>query len=129
MKWVVLIARTLVGLVFVAFSLAFFFKLMPQPDDLSERVLAYMGVMGPTGYLTVVKVLELVGGVLLLTGRLAPVGITILTPIVVNILLFELLIADKPGIGIALTVLCGVLIYGYWPNFRAVFDPRARIAV
>jgi putative oxidoreductase len=129
MKWVILIARTLVGLAFVAASLTFFFSEMPQPENPPEEVTAFMTAMGPTRYITVVKVLELVGGVLLLAGILVPVGITILTPVIVNILLFELLIAKQPGPGIVLTLLSALLIYGYWPYFRAVFTVRARVGV
>jgi putative oxidoreductase len=127
MKWAVLIVRTIVGLAFAASSVTFFLNMVPAPDDLSDDIKAYWGVMGPSKYMTVVKVLELAGGLLLLTGVFVPVGITLLTPIIVNILLFELLIAKQPGPGIVLTLLSAVLIYGYWPYFRSVFTPRARI--
>ena len=127
MRWVILIARTLVGLAFVAASLAFFFGQMPQPENPNEAMQAFGTAMGPTKYMTVVKVLELTGGILLVAGVLVPVGITILTPIVVNILLFELLIAKQPGPGIILTLLCALLIYGYWPYFRSVFTVRTRV--
>jgi putative oxidoreductase len=127
MKWAVLIARTLVGLIFTVFSLAYFFALLPQPENPPDAVTAFMTATVPTKYLTVVKVLELVGGILLLGGILVPIGITILTPIIVNILLFELLIAKQPGLGIILMLLSVLLIYGYWPYFRSVFTVRARI--
>jgi putative oxidoreductase len=127
MKWVILIARTLVGLAFVAAGLTFFFSEMPQPENPSEEMKAFGTAMVPTRYMTVVKVLELVGGALLLAGVLVPVGVTILTPVIVNILLFELLIAKQPGPGIVLTLLSALLVYGYWPYFRSVFTVRARV--
>ncbi|HVK09050.1 MAG TPA: DoxX family protein [Gemmataceae bacterium] len=127
MKWVVLIARTLVGLAFVAASLAFFLGKMPQPENPTPEMEAFGTAMGPTNYMNVVKVLELVGGILLVTGILVPIGITILTPVIVNILLFELLIAKQPGPGVILTLLSILLIYGYWPYFRSVFTVRARV--
>ena len=106
-------------------SLTFFFSETSRKTR--PRSQGLLTAMVPTRYLTVVKVLELVGGVLLLSGILVPVGITILTPVIVNIFLFESLIAKQPGPGIVLTLLIAFLIYGYWPYFRSVFTVRARI--
>ena len=47
--------------------------------------------------MNVVKVLELVGGALVLSGRLVPLGLVILTPVAVNILLFEIFLVGHPG--------------------------------
>ena len=73
------------------------------------------------------KVLELVGGVLVISGRLVPLGLTILTPIAVNILLFEIFLLGSPGIGVVLLALCIVLIWAYRSHFAAVFAVKPRI--
>jgi uncharacterized membrane protein YphA (DoxX/SURF4 family) len=128
MKWAVLIIRTLVGLVFLVFGLNFFLKFldMPQPQ-LSELAAGYVGALGSTGYMTVIKVLEVTGGLLLVSGRFVPLGITLLTPIIVNILLFEIFLARQPGLGVALTFMAVFLIAGYWKHFRPVFVSNAGI--
>ena len=65
-----------------------------------------MGAIYLTPFLTVVKVLELIGALLLLSGRFVNLGLTLLGPIVVNILMFHVLIV---GSGCELPVVMGVL--------------------
>ncbi len=124
MKWAGIIIRTLVGLAFFVLGLNHFLNFLDmsaQAEAMPEGVKGYMSHVGG-GYMTVVKVLETVGGLLLLTGLFVGVGITLLTPVCVNILLFDIYIAKQPvGPGLVLTVLCFVLVGIYWPHFRAVF--------
>lgn len=129
MKWAVLAARVLVGLMFTVFGANFFLKfatIPPPPAD--SPAMAYLGgIMVPSGYLAAVKVLEVVGGVLLLSGRLAPLGITILTPIALNVLFYELFLLKAPGPGYLLLPLCAFLVYGYRAHFASVFTTDAKI--
>ena len=76
----------LVGLPFFVFGLDFFlhFLTMPTPE-FPEAAKGYIGAIGSTGYMKVVKVLELVGGALILSGRLVPLGLVLVTPVAVNI--------------------------------------------
>jgi putative oxidoreductase len=124
MYWVTVACRTLVGLVFVVFGSNYFLEFIPMPDPStqSEAIQDYMKAMGPTGILRIVKLLEIAGGLMLLSGVFALVGIAILTPISINILLFDLYVAKSPGLGIPLTVLCAVIIFGYWRNSMYVFS-------
>lgn len=125
MKYAVLVVRLLVGAVFLVFGLNFFLKFLDMPPQ--EGVAGqFGGILFTTGYLKVVKILEIVGGALLISGILVPVGITILMPIAVNIVLFEVLLAEKPGIGIAITALLIFLIFGYWKAFANVFNPTIK---
>ena len=89
----------------------------------------YIGALASTGYLTVIKVLEVTGGLLLVSGRFVPLGITILTPVIVNILLFEVFLAHQPGFGVAMTVMALFLIAGYRRHFRPVSTRRIRSIV
>ena len=127
MKWAVIVVRTLVGLLFLFAGVAFFFLPEPgeqdSPADIPEVAKAFAGAMMPTGYMIVVKVLEATGGLLLLSGRLAPLGVVVLTPVAVNIALFDLLLVGKPALGVVLTVLCAFLIWYYRRHFAGVFAP------
>jgi putative oxidoreductase len=128
MKWAVVIARTLLGLVFLVFGLDYFLHFMnPVTPELPDPAMQFVGALAPSGYFKVIKVLEVVGGLLLVTGLFVPLGITILTPIIVNIVLFEVFLAEKPGMGVALLALAAFLIVGYWNHFKSVFAPRAAI--
>ena len=91
MKWAVLGVRFFVGLVFALFSAVFFLKVPMGEPPADENALKFIGSLAATDYLTVVKVLEFLGGILLLSGRLAPLGLVILVPITVNIALWDVL--------------------------------------
>ena len=128
MKWAVLVARVLVGLMFTVFGLNFFLKFATIPPPPTDTAMTYLvGIMIPSGYLAAVKVLEIVGGILLLSGRMAPLGITILTPIALNILFYELFLLKAPGPGYLLFPLCAFLVYGYRAHFASVFTTSAKV--
>lgn len=128
MKAAVIVARTLVGLVFAVFGVNYFLHFIPlPPPDAGSPAAAFFGVLAPSGYLTAVKVFEIAGGVLLLTGRFAPLGVTLVTPVAVNILFYEVFLLHKPGLGYLLVPLCLFLVWGYRSHFRPVFAANATI--
>ena len=86
-----------------------------------EGVMAdYMKVMGNTGYITVVKVLEVTIGLLLLIPKTRPLAMILIAPIIVNILLFELLVAKAPGIGVALTIINIIGLFMYRRRYAGI---------
>jgi putative oxidoreductase len=128
MYWAALIARILVGLPFFVLGLDFFLKFLTmQQPELPEKAMGYVGALGSTKYLTVVKLLEVVGGALVLSGRMTPLGLVLVTPVAVNILLFEVFLAGQPGLGILLTALCCFLVYAYRSHFAGVFSTNAKV--
>ena len=88
MKIAVLIARILLGLMFLVFGLNGFlnFLHMPMPPGPAGQ---YMGVLFMSHYLHVVFLLEIVGGALLLSGQFIPLALVLLGPVIFNILLFH----------------------------------------
>ena len=126
MFWAVLVVRVLVGLPFLVFGLMFFFVTPPAPQ-FPELATGYVTALGKSGYMTVVKVLEVVGGALILSGRLVPLGLVLVTPVAVNIALFDLLLVGQPGLGVALTALCAFLIWAYRSHFAPLFAVKPKI--
>lgn len=123
MKIAVVIARVLLGLIFLIFGLNNFFHFFPAdmpPGD--GAVMA--GIMFKHGWVTFHGVLYVIAAVLLLIGRYVPVGLTILGPILVNILLFHLTLMPGIGPGLFATVLELFLIWAYWPVFRGIFTAK-----
>ncbi|MFN0079492.1 MAG: hypothetical protein ACKVY0_23755 [Prosthecobacter sp.] len=107
MKHIPTIARLLLGLIFVVFSLNFWLHFIPIPLPKEETPAAnFMFAIYVSGYLTVVKVLELTGGLLLLSGRFVNLGLTLVGPVVVNIALYHFLLVKG---GYEMPVLLGVL--------------------
>ena len=67
MRKVAAVVAVLLGLVFVASGLVVLLKIAPTPPPPPEGSPAagFFAAFGPTGYLTFVKVLEVIGGILL----------------------------------------------------------------
>lgn len=107
MKLVFTASRLLLGLLFVVFSLNFWLHFIPVPPPPEGSPAAnFMFAMYGSGYLTLVKVLELTGGLLLLSGRFVNLGLSLLGPIVINIAAFHIFLA---GGGYGLPALLGLL--------------------
>ena len=94
MKYAPTIAGGLLGLAFVLFGLMFLLNMMPaQPPPTAGSLPAlFMGAFVPSGYLTFVKVLEVVGGLLVAVPRTRNIGLLVLGPIIINILAFNIFI-------------------------------------
>jgi hypothetical protein len=114
-----LLPAILVGALYLFGGLNFFFNFSPMPPMAGDSGV-FMGVLFSSGILKVVKVLEVVGGALILFPGKRAAGLTILTPISVNILLFELCLAHQPGVGIALMVLSAIIAYQEKDKFKAL---------
>ncbi|MFT4546163.1 MAG: putative oxidoreductase [Verrucomicrobiales bacterium] len=91
------IAGGLLGFAFVFFGINFFVGIlkMPPPPAGSPPAL-FFGAVGSTGFMAMVKILEIIGGVLVAIPKTRNFGLLILGPIVINILAFNLFLV--PGI-------------------------------
>ena len=119
-------AQALLGLIFFVFGLNGFLNFIPTPDDLPEKVAAFMGAMVATGYfLPVLKAVETLSGLLLLIRKFPALALVLLAPIVVQILLFHIFL-EPSGLPIAIlvVVLEGYLgFFVYKDRFKAVLAP------
>lgn len=107
MKYIPLIARYLLGVIFVVFSLNFWLHFIPMPSPEEGSLAAgFIGALYMSGFLAIVKVLELLGGILLLAGRYVNLALAVLGPIVVVIVLYHLFILEA---GYPMAGLLGVL--------------------
>src|SRR5438105_11788834 len=102
MKIIAIIARFLLGFIFLVFALNGFLHFIPAslPSGTAGQ---FVGALFVSHYLVVVFLLQLVAAVLLLINRYVPLALTLLAPIIVNILLFHLLMALN-GLPLALVV-------------------------
>jgi len=134
MRHVTLIARVLFGLAFTVFGLngilmsVFGKAFMPPPKEMPEAAAAFFQALTNTGYmLPLIGGVQLVSGLMILTGVMTPLGLTLLAPVVVNIVLYHHYV-DPGGLGIAYAVLAleVFLAFAYGPAFRGVLDPRAK---
>lgn len=110
-KITTLIASILLGASFIVFGLNFFFQFIPidGPAEGSDAA-AFMGVLYTTGYLALVKVLEVIGGVLVLLPKTRNLGLLILGPIIVNIIAYHYYIA-KDGFHMDVALLAVLAVF------------------
>src|SRR5438874_11291386 len=102
MKITVIIARSLLGLIFLIFGLNGFLHFIPSPPPTGITG-QFVGALFVSHYLVVVFLLQLVAAVLLVINRYVPLALALLAPVIVNILLFHLLMA-LAGLPLALVV-------------------------
>lgn len=120
MKYAIIGARILLGLVFLVFGLNYFLKFLEMPPA-EGHAGAFLGALFASGYLGAVKVLEIAGGALTMSGRYTPLGLLILGPIVVNIALYDLFLARAFNpLGATVAVLSLFLLIAYRKNFMGI---------
>ena len=118
MKTLVLISRLLLGLMFLVFGLNGFLNFIPMPPPTGVAG-QFFGALFISHYILAVFALEIVAGVLLLANRFVPVALTILAPILVNILLFH---ASMAPAGFAPAVIAVALWSVLFARERAAFS-------
>ena len=81
----------------------------------------FFGAFGPTGYMTFVKICELLGGVLVAVPKTRNFGLLLLGPILVNILAFHTFVGDpKDLLNPMLFLMIALALYLLWVG-RAKF--------
>ena len=118
MKLIATIARILLGCVFVFFGLNIFLQFLHMPPPPSGPAGDFAMALFVSHYIYVVGALQVIGGVLCLVGRFVPLGLTLLGPVIVNILLFHILLVPA-GLPLAMVVSALALIV-LWQH-RAAF--------
>jgi uncharacterized membrane protein YphA (DoxX/SURF4 family) len=126
MKFVTLIARVLLGLVFLVFGLDKFYPFIPQGPMPPGAAGQFMTALFSTHYLMAVGVFETVGGLLLLINRYVPLALCFLAPVIVNILLVGTLLTHTalPS-GIVVTLLWILVYLRVRPAFSGIYQMKA----
>ncbi len=122
MKVATIIARILLGLMFVVFGSNAFLHFLPMPE-MSGPAGDFIGSMAITGYLKVIAAFQIAGGALLLIGRYVPLGLTLLGPVIVNIILYHVFM-EQSGLMMA-AIVSAVSLFLLW-RYRTAFLPLLR---
>src|SRR5437763_16898083 len=105
MKILTIIARILLGLIFLFFGsngLLHFLPMPPLPQGLAGE---YLHSVFASGYVYVISGFQVIGGLLVLIGKFVPLFLTILGAIIVVTWIFHILMAPvglPPGIFVAI---------------------------
>lgn len=124
MKIATIIVRVLLGLMFVVFGSNAFLQFMPMPELPDNPAGDFIRSLAVSGYIYAIGACQVIGGALLLAGRFVPLGLTILGPVVVNIVLYHLFM-DRSGTPVALVVaaLTLFLLWRYRDAFAGLLRP------
>ena len=125
MKIAAVIVRTLMGLLFIFASAAFFLKLFPEPE-LTGNMKIFNDGLKASGYLVqLAKVIELLCGIAFVSGRFVTLAIVLIAPITVNIFCVHAFLAPE-GLPVAIFVLFGnlFLAYRYRENYKSLFTAK-----
>ena len=122
MKTASTISRLLLGLVFTVFGLNGFLNLFstgPVPPLAGQ----FLGALVQSHFISVVLVIEIIGGLALLLNRMTPLALTLLAPVIFNILLFHITMAPA-GLppAIFVTILWLVVAYRVREAFAGLFQ-------
>ena len=117
------ISGMILGLLMVIFGLNKFLGFIPvePPDDVTAQT--FLGAMFTTYLFKVVAVAEILGGILLCIPRYAFVGMTLLAPVIFNIIAFHIA-HDLPGNGLWLmpSLLFGALVYFFYDKIKNIIQ-------
>ena len=125
MKITALIARCLLGFVFLVFGLNGFLHFIPVPPPKEPLAGQYLGALFASHYLVVIYLLQIVPGALLLANRFVPLALTLLAPVLANIVFFHAFMAPEGlPLPLILTVLWLVVAYYHQAAFAGLFQAR-----
>jgi putative oxidoreductase len=125
MRWIPLLARYMLALVFTIFGLNGFLHFIPLPAPPGLLAGQYIEFLMVSHYMVPVFTLQVVCGVLFFANRFVPLALTLIAPVIVNMLLFHALMAPTGILPAALTaVFWFIVFYNARTAFEGIFARR-----
>ena len=126
MKIASLVARYLLGFIFLVFGLNGFLHFIPMPPP-SGTAGDFMMALYVSHYLVIIFLLQLIPAVLLLINRFVPLALTLLAPVIVNIFFFHAFMAPS-GLPLAVfvTLLWILVAVGVRSAFSGLLQHRVQ---
>ena len=125
MKTAVTVVRVLLGLMLFVLGLNGFLGFIPQPAPPTAGG-EFLGALMAGGVLPVVKVFEVVIGLMLLAGRFVPLALVMLVPIAVGIVLYHVTFDVAGGVGAyVVAALLAFLLWAYRGALMPLLVPKA----
>ena len=118
MKIVSVIARYLLGLLFTVFGLNGFLNFIHQPPPANPLAQQFFMAVSASHFAVFFFAVQLLGGLLLLSGFFVPLALTLLAAELYNILAFHLTLSP----GIAPALVASVLWVLVFLSYRQSFD-------
>jgi putative oxidoreductase len=130
MKITVLVSRLLLGFLYLVFGLDYFFKFIPYQPPLHPGAAGVFkaGLVAAGYFYPMQKLIQIAGGLSLLTNWYAPFSAVVLFPISVNVFLFHTILVPSGWLMGVLLLLPNLLLgWGYRASYRGLFTARPRV--
>src|ERR1700753_2784453 len=124
MKIVSLIARYLLGLMFTVFGLNGFLNFIHQPPPTNPLAVQFFVAISASHFAAFFFAVQLVGGLLLLSGFFVPLALTLLAAELYNILAFHLTLSPGIAPGLVACVLWVLVFLQYRESFRGILAAK-----
>lgn len=121
-KWIPIVVRSLMGALFVFGAVAYFANLVDEPKLTGNMKIFNDGLKASIYMMPLVKGIELVAGIALLSGQFVPLALLLVSPLIVNIfLIHSFLDTANFAVGLILVLANSYLGYVYWDRFKEIF--------
>jgi uncharacterized membrane protein YphA (DoxX/SURF4 family) len=128
MKIVSVIARYLLGLMFTVFGLNGFLNFIHQPPPPNPLAIQFFVAVGASHFAAFFFALQLIGGLLLLSGLFVPLALTVLAAELYNILAFHLTLAPASIAPAIVACVLWILVFLQYRNsFSGILAARPAV--
>jgi putative oxidoreductase len=125
MKIASIIARYLLGLIFTVFGLNGFLNFIHQPPPPNPLAIQFFVTVSQSHFAAFFFAIQLLGGLLLLSGYFVPLALTLLAAELYNILAFHLTLAPASIPPALVACVLWVLVFlQYRDSFKGIFSAK-----
>ena len=126
MKIVSIVSRYLLGLLFTVFGLNGFLNFIHQPPPPNPLAIQFFVAISASHFAAFFFAVQVLGGLLLLSGFFVPLALTLLAAELYNILAFHLALESGSGIapGLLACVLWVLVFLQYRESFSGIFNAK-----
>ena len=125
MKTTSTVARYLLGLMFTVFGLNGFLNFIHQPPPANPLATQFFVAVSASHFAAFFFAVQVLGGLLLLSGRFVPLALTLLAAVLYNILAFHLTMAPATiAPGLVASVLWILVFLQYRESFTGIFTAK-----
>ena len=125
MKITSIIARYLLGLIFTVFGLNGFLNFIHQPPPSNPLTLQFLVSVSQSHFAAFFFAIQVLGGLLLLSGYFVPLALTMLAAELYNILAFHLTLSPATiAPALVASVLWVLVFLQYRQNFTGIFRAK-----
>ena len=125
MKITSIVARYLLGLIFTIFGLNGFLNFIHQPPPANPLAIQFLVSVSESHFAAFFFALQVLGGLLLLSGYFVPLALTVLAAELYNILAFHLTLAPATIAPALVSSVLWILVFlQYRESFKGIFSAK-----